>query len=369
MATNKSGKGGSGKGGSGKGGNAGKSSAAHAPEPEETADETVEAAGTDANGAQLGTLVAMPLRLIDAESFQNSRTGDFTIGDSSEDGTNQSFSELLQSIELVGQKDPITVRPKPEGVIDNGMPYEVIKGFRRFAAINLLSQRAGTEDSATINVIVKQLDDLQALEENVFENTARDNLTGPDLAWAAFNLQERYKSAGIPVSGNIIAKKLGKNQPYIAKLLKIVTSGPIVARAWQQSKAPLTSDAMKRITELPPEKQEAEYERMNKTLAGNGGSGRAEKPPIETAIKSAERIATQLGNLESQGLITTSINWEANLGHVGVKIADLTVPDIRKVAELAAIAFEKAKQPKTAAAAATEARTASESDETVSAEN
>jgi ParB/RepB/Spo0J family partition protein len=323
----------------------------------------------DQKGAQLGTLTAIPIRLIDATSFKNQRTGDFTIGDSSESGVDQSFTELVDSIGLSGQKDPITVRRKHEGIVDNGMPFEVIKGFRRFAAINLLAQRAGTEDTATVNAIVKVLTDLQALEENIFENTARDNLTGPDLAWAAYHLQETYKANGMPFSGKVVARKLGKNQPHIARLLRIVTSAPIVAKAWQEARSPITLDSLDRISKMDPDKQEEEYKRVNALLAGRNPRGiRGDKPPIETAIKQAEKAATFLGSLVSQGLITVDINWEANLGHIGVKTADLTAQDIRKVGALAADAFAKAKAPKSAAKAAADVQ-ASETEETISPDN
>lgn len=346
--------------GSDKGSKGAAKAAPAAVEPETT--ETAEAAGPE--GSQLGTLAALPLRLVDATSFRNRRTGDFTIGDSSEDGTNQSFKELAESIEAVGQKDPITVRRKAAGLVDNGMPYEVIKGFRRFAVVNLLAQRAGTEDTATVNAIIKDLTDLQAVEENIFENTARDNLTGPDLAWAAFDLQEQYKANGLPFSGNVVAKKLGKNQTYIAKLLRIVTGAPVVAKSWQESQSPLTSDAMDRIAKLDPDKQVAEYERINAVLKGKAGkSGGATNPPIVAAQKRAVRLATLLGNLVSQGLITVDINWEANLSHIGVKTSDLTVQDIRAVAKAAIEAFEAAKAPKPAAqAAANAAATENEAD-------
>lgn len=319
---------------------------------------------------QLGQLLVIPLRQVDALSFTNQRTGNFTIGDSKEDGSDQSFAELVTSIDETGQKDPITVRKKPDGVVTNGMPYEVIKGFRRFAAVNLLAQRDGTLETAGVKAILKELTDLEALEENVFENTARDNLTGPDLAWAAFNLQEQYKANGVPVSDNLLSKKMGKNQSYISKIKKIVQSAPIVAKAWQQAQSPMTVEAMDRIAKMDPDKQEAEYDRMIKVLGGKGNSRGGTKPPVETATNQAVKIATLLGNLVSQDLITVNINWEANLDALGVKVtADLTVQDKRAIAKLASEAFEKAKQPKTAKAAAETAAIAGADEPAVSAEN
>lgn len=305
----------------------------------------------------LGVLMVMRLDQIDPESFQNQRTGDFRLGDSKESGENQSFSELVESMDLVGQKDPITVRRKAAGLVDNGMPYEVIKGFRRYAAKALLAQRdnRGELGDATINVIVKELDDLQALEENVFENTARDNLTGPDLAWAAHNLYEQYKVRGMPVSKNIVAKKMGKNQSYIAQLMKIVSQAPGIAKLWQDSPAPLTRDAMLELAELPGDQQMPEYERINAELAGKKASGGAPaKPPVVTATKQAERLAKILAALELLQLIEVKIDWAVDLKALpGVDAVDLTPQDVRIVAAAAAKAFQDVKEPpaKTAAKA------------------
>ena len=296
---------------------------------------------------ETGILVQLPLALIDAKSFKNQRTGDFTKGASKEDGTDQSFEELFESIELTGQKDPITVRPKKPGQVTNGMPFEVVKGFRRYAAVSGVAQKTGAEEP-TIKAIVKLLDDHAALEENVYENTARDNLTGPDLAWAAYNLQESFKARGEPISDNQLAKRMGKNQSYISKIKKIVATAPVIAKAWQESQAPLTVDAMVRIAEMAPEKQEAEYARINKLMGGRGNlrNGGGARPPIDTATRQAEKVASLLGNLASQGLIKVDIDWNADLKHLGVKTDDLTVQDTRTVGKLAREAFEKAAAPK-----------------------
>lgn len=310
-------------------------------------------AGTESR-SQAGNLITVKLSTIDAESFDNQRSGDFTAGgDSKDDGSDQSFAELVASIDQVGQKDPVTARYKPGAKAGQPGSLQLVKGFRRYAAIRLIGQRDGIEDPE-INVICKELSDLEALEENVFENTARDNLTGPDLAWAAYNLEQRYKADGIAVSDNLLAKRMGKNQSYISKIKKIVVNAPVVARAWRESRAPLTVDAMKRISELPQEEQEAEYQRVNEAMGGKGNARGTTKPPVETAKTQATKIATLLGNLAGQGLIKVDINWQADLAHIGVKIKDLTVQDIRGIAKHAQSVFEKAataKKPDVAAAA------------------
>lgn len=315
--------------------------------------------GTESR-SQLGKLISVPLSQVDAESFENQRTGDFTKGQSKEDGSDQSFDELFESIEKVGQKDPVTGRMKPAGQVTNGKPIELVKGFRRYAALKLKHQRDLAADpnaaEPTINIIIKSLTDLEALEENVFENTARDNLSGPDLAWAAYNLQERYKADGIAISDNILAKKMGKNQSYISKLKTIVQNAPECARAWRESAAPLTVEAMKNIAKLPREEQVAEYERINAVLAGKSSGGTT--PPVETAGKQAVKLAKLLGGLAGQGLIKSDIDWTSDLEYIGVKTGNLTPQDKRAVGKLALAAFQNAAQPKTpkeAAAAVSEA--------------
>lgn len=323
-------------------------SSAEVTVPVET--ETVyEGAEGTKSGAQLGQLVKIRLSELDAESFENQRTGDFTdSGDSNEDGSDQSFAEIVASIEKVGQKDPVTARYKLGVKAGSGVPaLELIKGFRRYAAIRLIGQKRGDENPE-INVIIKELTDLEALEENVFENTSRANLSGPDLAWAAWKLEQKYKAEGIAVSDNLLAKRMGKNQSYISKIKKIVVNAPEVARAWRETKAPLAVDVMKRISELPREEQQQEYQRINAAMGGKGNARSAPKPPFDTAKLQVTKLARLLGALAGQGLITVDINWEANLSHIGVKTKDLTVQDLRAVAKVGRDEFAKAAAEKSA---------------------
>lgn len=301
-----------------------------------------------------GRLMTLKLSDLDAESFENQRTGDFTKGDSRSDGVGNSFTELTESIDTgggwdadgvhTGMREPITARPiaKPR---KNGPTYQVVAGFRRYGAVNLLAQRDGITD-ASILVYVKDLTDTEALEENVFENSARDDLTGPDLAWAAYNLQQRYIADGDTISDNQVAKRMGKNQSHISRLLRIVKAAPTVCQAWREAAAPLKLDDIERISKLPANEQEAEYEKVNKAKSGQSGPvGAGGKPLLEIATKKTERIATTVGGLVRVGLVEANIDWTADLEKLGIDLEGLSTAERKQVGKAGEAAYALAVTP------------------------
>lgn len=301
-----------------------------------------------------GVLTRVALDQIDPESFENQRTGDFTKGDSDESGVGSSFKELWTSIEETGQKDPITVRRKAKGRHGLKVPFEIVKGFRRYAAVKFIADKNQIRHP-DILVIIKDLTDVQALEENIFENTARDNLTGPDLAWAAYKLSATYAAGGGPtISGNAIAARMGKNQSYISKLMRIVETDPVVAQKWREAAAPISIEAIERISKLKvgnrdatAEERLAEYEKISLAKPAGGKKGPGGKTQVEIATSSAVRTASLLGRLQRAGFVAWGDNsWKDALEALGVKVSELTPPEIKAVAKAAKEAFAEAlKEP------------------------
>jgi ParB/RepB/Spo0J family partition protein len=303
-------------------------------------------------------VVAIPLDQIDPESFENCRTGEFTANLEDPTGQGSAFGELFESIASKGQLEPVTVRPKEKGRHGLDVPFELIKGFRRYAAVALLADRTG-DPAPVLLCRVKQLDDTSALEENLIENTGRDNLTGPDLAMGAWKLFQRRKAEGNPISVNNLAKVLAKNQSYINKLIRICEGAPTVARMWQQAKAPIGYDAMLQIATLKPKDGEpawtdaereaaqvAEYERRTKPSSGSTGNatGSGGKPVKDIMAKKAERLGTTLGTLQRVKLVDCSpLHWTvANLAKLELDHEKLTAADKSEVAKAGKAAFEKA---------------------------
>ncbi len=323
--------------------------------------------GTERVKSRKGRLIEALVSECDAESFENQRTGDFTKGDSSPNGVGNSFKELTESIDEgggwdedgvhTGLREPITGRyvtgKRGKQVL------QIVAGFRRFAAVNLLAQRDNMLAQARIPVLVKELTDTEALEENIFENSARDDLSGPDLAWAAYNLRTKYVADGSSISDNQIAKRMGKNQTHISRLLRIVTAAPTVCTAWRESSAPLKLDDIERISKLDPKEQETEYAKVIAAKSGQSGAvGAGGKPLLEIATKKAERIATTVGTLVKNGLVTSNIDWQADLEKAGISLEGLDGAERRKVGTAAHTAFATAVTPPVKKPAATAAATA-----------
>jgi ParB/RepB/Spo0J family partition protein len=265
----------------------------------------------------LETFEILPLKEVEP-SFDNVRTGDFTQADSEEsERGGQSFAELVESIKTAGQRTPVVVRPK-------GKKYQLISGFRRYAALKHIAQASGQKDG-TIKAIVKQLDDLNATIENVTENS-REDLTGPDLAFGLHRIAELQKAAGANVSDRALAALVGKNNSYVSTLLRIVRKAPKVAKLWHESSLQIGVREMATIAKIEePALQMERYKELTaaKTSSGSGdgsGKGPGGKPWIDTAIAKAEAIAAILGTLEREECITVDMAWDEQLENLGVKL-------------------------------------------------
>ena len=114
----------------------------------------------------------------------------------------EKLEELAASIRNKGVIEPVTVR-----IIDDG--YMVVTGERRYKA----AQQAGLEE---IPCIIKHLSDEEVLAYQLIENLQREDLSPIDEATALKKLAE----TGLNQSE--VAKLIGKSQPYISKLLKIL---------------------------------------------------------------------------------------------------------------------------------------------------
>lgn len=120
-----------------------------------------------------------------------------------EDFDSQSLEELKQSIQEKGVIQPILVRRK-------GDYYEIIAGERRYRACKLLG-------ISEIPIIVKEVDDKEALELALIENIQRQDLNPIEQARAYQYLIEKYQ-----VSQEKIAQVLGKARVTITNILRLL---------------------------------------------------------------------------------------------------------------------------------------------------
>lgn len=158
------------------------------------------------------------------------------------------LEELTASVKAKGVLQPILVRPI------NGN-HEIVAGHRRYLA----AQAAGLE---TIPVMIRELNDLEALEIQVIENSQREDPNPMDEARGFQHLVER--GSHTPES---LAEKLGRNVAYIysrVKLLKIIP-----AAQEKVASGELSMGLALLLTRLRHEKEQAEFleEMLNEEMS------------------------------------------------------------------------------------------------------
>jgi hypothetical protein len=246
-------------------------------------------------------------------------------GVGSENGTAEGIVSLAASIEESGQDTAVTVMANPDPKAAKDKPYYLVAGFRRFAALEMIAGRAQhnkvahpivtdpTWDSAapTIRAQVKTLTKSEAMLENLRENTARDDLSGADLAFGVMRYLRTYaaetgKERGGPTE---IARSLGKNDSYIMKLINVMKTLPDTITAhWRSSAKPLPVNTMLDLCDekkFKPEEREEAYKRF--CGASADPDKKPEKPTtderFEAICKSVGAQAEALGRLHEMGHI------------------------------------------------------------------
>ncbi len=129
------------------------------------------------------------------------------------DFRDEDLTELADSIRAKGLVQPIIARPDPQA--SDGVAYEIIAGERRWRA----AQRAGLH---TIPVIVRELNDQEALEFAIIENVQRTDLNAIEEAGGYRDLVERFG-----YSQERLSEMIGKSRSHVAntlRLLKLPTS-------------------------------------------------------------------------------------------------------------------------------------------------
>ena len=113
------------------------------------------------------------------------------------------LNELAASIKENGVIQPIIVQKKGTG-------YRIVAGERRWRA----SRLAGLK---VIPAIVRELTDLQTMEQALIENIQREDLNPIEEAYAMHNLLKAHK-----MSQEQLAKKLGKPRATIANMIRLI---------------------------------------------------------------------------------------------------------------------------------------------------
>lgn len=120
--------------------------------------------------------------------------------------TEEALEELASSIKEYGLLQPLLVRPKKD-MVDI---YEIIAGERRWRA----AQRAQLHE---IPVVIRNLDDSQALQIGLVENLQRQDLNPMEEAQGYQNLIDQFGHTQQKVS-----KLVGKSRSYVTNMLRLM---------------------------------------------------------------------------------------------------------------------------------------------------
>ena len=113
---------------------------------------------------------------------------------------------LVESVREKGILQPLLVRRHPE----HTNSYEIVAGERRWRA----AQRAGLSE---VPVVIRELDDSEALEIALIENVQREDLTAIEEAEGYRRLMDEFEH-----TQEALAQAIGKSRSHIANLLRLL---------------------------------------------------------------------------------------------------------------------------------------------------
>jgi len=127
----------------------------------------------------------------------------------------ETLQELASSIKEHGVLQPVLVRPV-------GKYYEIVAGERRWRA-------AAMAGLATIPVLVKEMEDIEAAEISLVENLQREDLSAVEEARAYKSLIEQYNYTQEQVSARV-----GKSRAYVANTIRLLNLSPEIIQMIDQ---------------------------------------------------------------------------------------------------------------------------------------
>jgi len=147
----------------------------------------------------------------------------------------ESLRELVLSIREEGVIEPLIVRRK-------GDKFEIIAGERRWRAAKM----AGLQE---VPVVIKDVNDQEALQISLIENLQREELNPLEKAKGYMMLMEKFH-----FTHEDIAKKLGKSRSSVTNTLRLLNLPEGIKREIQEGK--LTEGHARVLLSLPPGERE-----------------------------------------------------------------------------------------------------------------
>jgi len=139
----------------------------------------------------------------------------------------EGIKDLAASIAANGLLQPILVRP-----VNGEGRYEIVCGERRWRA----TKQAGL---GTIRCVVRDLDDLQALQAQVVENLQRQDLSPIEEAEGYATLMKN--KSGPSMTLQAVADRVGKSKGYVHARLKLLELPDNARKALREGKINVTT--------------------------------------------------------------------------------------------------------------------------------
>jgi ParB/RepB/Spo0J family partition protein len=218
------------------------------------------------------------------------------------------FEGLVTSIRERGLDEPVVVRHNPDPKAKQ--PYSLVYGFRRFEAVSQIAAE-GKIKEPTILAVVRNVNEQEARSLNIRENTNRNSLATPDLAWA---IAELGRTGFTDVA---IAADIGKTQGYVSDLHRIMKGCPAkVLENWRSSLVPLQVKEMRMVLKTgkdkDPEKEKLQTEKYMELVKAQTEKARVksddekESNKVEGMKKKAEAFGSLLGQLDALGFLPSA---------------------------------------------------------------
>ena len=220
------------------------------------------------------------------------------------------LEELTNSIREKGVMQPLLVRPTEDPNI-----FEIIAGERRWRA----SQRAGLHD---VPVIIREVDDREALELAIIENVQRVDLNPLEEAMGYGQLIEQFD-----YTQNDLASVIGKSRSHVANTLRLLKL-PLDVREMLARGELTAGHARTLITVDDPSAVARQIAsgglsvREAEALSQQRGAVGRKKPANENQPRDADTIALEKRLSDALGL-SVAINHQENGGKLEIRYKTL----------------------------------------------
>ncbi|HEY1124387.1 MAG TPA: ParB/RepB/Spo0J family partition protein, partial [Sphingobium sp.] len=220
------------------------------------------------------------------------------------------LDELTNSIREKGVMQPLLVRPTEDPNI-----FEIIAGERRWRA----SQRAGLHD---VPVIIREVDDREALELAIIENVQRVDLNPLEEAMGYGQLIEQFD-----YTQNDLANVIGKSRSHVANTLRLLKLPQDVRD--MLARGELTAGHARTLITVDDPSAVARQiasgglsVREAEALSQQRGAVGRKKPANENQPRDADTIALEKRLSDALGL-SVAINHQENGGKLEIRYKTL----------------------------------------------